>query len=255
VEFPDPFDHFLALVLVVAFPLRAKFVGYGRLLHTPPADQPGIRRWLYAQAMALQWGLALVRLASWAYGHKHHRPWGMLGLTLKPTPELLLVLGIAMTAAAVLFWQARRIARSEPALERVRTKLGAMRLILPHTHDERRRFLWLSLTAGVCEELLYRGFLMAYFGHWLGPLPSLLISAAVFGLGHLYQGPRGVLLTGLVGGFLGALYLLCGSIVPSMLLHAAGDMYSGWIAHAALSRDPAASAPLTEPAAVPPPTP
>jgi membrane protease YdiL (CAAX protease family) len=175
-------------------------------------------------------------------------------LTARWELAFFLVQGGAIAIAGILFWQARRVSRSEQALERVGPKLARMRLILPHTDEELRRFLWLSLTAGICEELLYRGFLLAYFGHWLGPIPSLVISSAIFGLGHLYQGVRGVGLTGFVGALLGVFYLLSGSIFPSMLLHAGGDMYSGWIAHAALSRERLKPL-VTSPASDPPPTP
>jgi hypothetical protein len=178
-----------------------------------------------------------------------------LGLTAAPELTFFLVSTGALVFAAVLLWQAGRIRRSEETLERVAPKLERMRLMLPHTAEELRRFLWLSLTAGICEELLYRGFLFAYLGHWLAPIPSLVVSSAVFGVGHLYQGVRGVLLTGLVGALLGILYLLCGSLFPSMLLHAIGDTYSGLIAQAALSRESRLAAAVTSPASDLPPTP
>jgi len=112
---------------------------------------------------------------------------------------------------------------------------------MPHTPTELRRFYGLSVTAGVCEELLYRGFLIAYLVHWFGLIPAAGISAVIFGLGHLYQGWRGVLTTGAVGAFLAAVYLLTGSLLASMVLHALMDVHSGNLAFHAFTREPPAS--------------
>ena len=58
--------------------------------------------------------------------------------------------------------------------------------------------------------------------------------ALVFGVGHSYQGPRGMLTTGLAGLALGALYLVSGSLPLPMAVHALSDAYSGTVGRAAL---------------------
>src|SRR5207244_124912 len=70
----------------------------------------------------------------------------------------------------------------------------------------------------------------------LGARPTAGIASVVFGLGHAYQGWRGMLLTGVVGAFLAALYLVSGSLITPMIVHALMDMRSGHLAFAALSR-------------------
>lgn len=63
-----------------------------------------------------------------------------------------------------------------------------------------------SVSAGVCEELIFRGFGRAYV-HWLWPSSSALALSVLTGLApgfaHLYQGRRGVLATAAVGVLLG----------------------------------------------------
>jgi uncharacterized protein len=226
-------DHFLALTLAVLFPIRAATFGYRRLVEAAEDDVPRVRRWLYKQAMTIQWSLSAVVAGLWI-GAK--RPWTALGLGVPNWPAFLTMLGVAVAVVVVLLWQARLIARNDETLDRVLGKLDRVRRVLPHTRDEMRRFVWLSITAGICEELLYRGFLFFYLRHWLDPFSSWAAAAALFGLGHSYQGPSGVVKTGIVGLLLGAAYWVCGSIVPSMVLHAGGDVYSGSLAYAALSR-------------------
>ena len=71
---------------------------------------------------------------------------------------------------------------------------------------------------------------------YLGPNETAF-PVALFGAAHLYQGAAGALGATLVGAVAAGLYLWCGSLVPSMLLHAAIDLSSGWMAYEVL-REP-----------------
>jgi membrane protease YdiL (CAAX protease family) len=106
-------------------------------------------------------------------------------------------------------------------------QLRPVAALLPRTPVERRFFALLALTAGICEELLYRGFGLAAL-RWAAPGltdPGLIVVTAVaFGFAHLYQGPAGVILTGLVGAFLAWIAIATGSLLPVMLLHALLDL-------------------------------
>jgi membrane protease YdiL (CAAX protease family) len=89
-----------------------------------------------------------------------------------------------------------------------------------------------SFTAGVCEELLFRGWLLWYFAEF-APYPvAIALSLASFGLGHAYQGVRGIVLTTLLGAVLLAIYLVAGTIWPAMLFHAAFDAANGLLGYA-----------------------
>ncbi len=230
---PTWVDHLLVLALAVFFPIRASTFGYRRLAMASPESVARVRRSLYVQALWLQWGLAALLLALWMW---RARGWEVLGLAARPTPWFKGIAGGSVVIAAFLLFQARQTSGNERALARVMKRLERVERMLPHTREELRTFFTLSATAGVCEELLYRGFLLWYLGHWLGPVASLALASLLFGIGHSYQGWRGMVLTGLVGAILGVVYLAAGSLYPAMLLHAAGDMHAGTIAQAALSR-------------------
>jgi membrane protease YdiL (CAAX protease family) len=106
---------------------------------------------------------------------------------------------------------------------------------MPHTAGERSVFVGVSVTAGFCEELLYRGFLMAY-AQWLGWWQAGIASAIVFGLSHAYQGSAGVVKTAVVGLVMAGLYAYSGSIWPGIVLHAALDLQAGAVAYEVFSR-------------------
>lgn len=103
----------------------------------------------------------------------------------------------------------------------------------PHGLVESLLWVALSISAGVCEEFVYRGYLLRQFSAWLGgPVPGLLLSALVFGLGHAYQGPWQVIVITLGYGVpLGALALLARGLGPSIVAHALEDIISGLFGH------------------------
>lgn len=94
----------------------------------------------------------------------------------------------------------------------------------------------LAVTAGFCEELWCRGFLIGYLAQWIGWWQAAVASSVLFGIGHAYQGTAGVLKTTGVGLVMAALYGYCGSLWPSIVLHTAIDVQSGAVGYEALSR-------------------
>lgn len=104
--------------------------------------------------------------------------------------------------------------------------------LLPEAGIERVAFLLVSVTAGICEEVLFRGFLIQFlaYGPLALPLAVALFAASLsFGLGHIYQGTKGVIGTA-VGGFVfGLLFLLCGNLWPGIILHALIDAQVVWV--------------------------
>ena len=121
--------------------------------------------------------------------------------------------------------------------------------ILPRDVVEVAGFVPVAITAGVCEEILYRGWLPWALAGWAGSVAAgFVAAAAVFGLGHLYQGRNGVALTGLLGLALGATAWWTGSLVPGQALHVAVDLVNGIAVGGALARMSRAPAPVTSPA-------
>jgi uncharacterized protein len=90
-------------------------------------------------------------------------------------------------------------------LDSIRGNFGALLLFLA--------LVWVVVV--FVEEMLFRGFLMTELRGLLGSggiglTANLLLVSTVFGLAHWYQGPSGVLTTGLVGGVLGFMFIRTG---------------------------------------------
>ena len=109
------------------------------------------------------------------------------------------------------------------------TKTGQnIRFLLPQNHLE--IFLWIltSITAGICEEIIFRGYFQRQFRAWTGNVPAgVLLSAAAFGAGHIYQGWRSAIIIVVYGLLFGILAEMRKSLRPGMMTHAWHDGFAG----------------------------
>lgn len=115
--------------------------------------------------------------------------------------------------------------------DKIRTRAGKaarkLAFLLPSTRQERRWWWLVCITAGICEEVVYRGFLLHYFHglpfHW--SLTWALVGSSVsFGIGHLYQGPAGAVQTFVIGFLFGGIFLVTGNLLLPVVLHAIMDL-------------------------------
>jgi membrane protease YdiL (CAAX protease family) len=233
-----PVDHLLGLVLGLLAPIRAIFI-YRKLMAAPEESLPRFRRAIYLGAILTQWALVAALALHWSL---QRRPWEALGLVPQWTPGLLGAGSAGLAMSLILLRQSRAALADPVAQEGLRRALAPLERLLPHDRGELRLFRGVALTAGVCEEALYRGFLIWYLGRFVGPWPAMIVAAIVFGLGHAYQGSKGVIKTGFAGLFLGAVYLVSGSLLAPMAFHALIDLHSGWVAYRVFGRPTAEAA-------------
>lgn len=105
--------------------------------------------------------------------------------------------------------------------------VGDIRALLPRTRGELRYGAALSLSAGVFEELLFRlGLPALIFAVTGDALAAFLGATVLFGVLHVYQGPLGILFSAILGAVFVLLYLVTGSIVVPIVLHALVDLRS-----------------------------
>jgi membrane protease YdiL (CAAX protease family) len=187
-----------------------------RLFHDPSA-----RLHHYRRGIAFEWaGAALVGLLALLAHSRLRSLW-------PPGEHPGVAAQIPALAVAVVAITAVYRFGGQPARRALAVQLRPVAALLPRTPSERRWFALLAVTAGICEELLYRGFGLAAL-RWVASdvrTPALiLISGAAFGFAHLYQGRLGVTLTGVLGAYLAWIVIATGSLVPVMLLHALLDL-------------------------------
>jgi membrane protease YdiL (CAAX protease family) len=107
----------------------------------------------------------------------------------------------------------------------------AIRNLLPQGPIEDVLFLATSLTAGFCEELIYRGYLQRQFTALTHAVTGgIVLQAIAFALTHGYQGWRFVLLIAVLATMLGLLAHWRKSLRPGMIAHALQDGVTGIVA-------------------------
>lgn len=103
-----------------------------------------------------------------------------------------------------------------------------VRWMMPRGRRERLAFTAISATAGLGEEITYRGFLIPVLGGALGePWTAALLTSMSFGVLHAYQGARGMIRAGILGMAFAAVFLVTGSLWPAILAHAIINVVSG----------------------------
>jgi membrane protease YdiL (CAAX protease family) len=133
--------------------------------------------------------------------------------------------GIAFAVGSVL--QVVLVRRNPKAREKILRTFQRLAFILPSTREERAWFVLVSITAGICEEVLYRGFLIRYLSDspWhAGIVAAAAIASISFGLAHGYQGLSGIVGTASIGAVMAVIFLSSGSLWLPMALHAIIDL-------------------------------
>ena len=217
-------DHLYVLIVAVIVPVSG-YITFNKLVRRAQAGEHINLAHLYNSTILTQWILFSVLVAVWSTAE---RTWADLGFGL--SFDLRLFAGIALTVLAMIFLaqQLRKLGDADSeSLEGMRCQLGKLEFIFPRNRSELSRFYAVSVTAGIVEETIWRGFMIWYLGHMMPIWAAAAISTIGFGIAHAYQGAANVPKVTLVGAAFTALYLLTGSLWLPMILHAIFDIVQG----------------------------
>lgn len=229
-------DHVFVLLIAVVQPIHGA-LAYRRYIARIKAGHAPNRARLYREIMALEWiAVAVLAVTWWALA----RPVANLGLVVPQGIGFWIGLGVVVMLTAFLYRSWRNVgslAEDEKAKQRV--LLGDLVQFLPRSSMEFRYFVGLSITAGIVEELIYRGFLLWYLALYVPLWVAVLLSSLIFGIGHGYQGVTGAIKTLLVGAAFAVMYVATGSIWLPIVAHAVLDILQGATILELLRRSPA----------------
>lgn len=217
-------DHVFILLLFVVQPVNG-VIELRRYLRQIEAGEAPDRAKFYLQTVIIEW-LAFAGLAAiWFY---YDRSLTSLGFTQPGGTGFwigaaLLLLGIGFLVRTL---RSVKSITDEERLEH-RESFGHLVHFLPHTRRDLRTFYGVSLTAGIVEETIYRGFVLWYLTQLMPIWAAVVVSAIFFGLAHGYQGANGVVRVGLVGLAFGAFFVLTGSIWLPIIGHVLLDALQG----------------------------
>jgi membrane protease YdiL (CAAX protease family) len=231
---PGVLDHLIVFGLVVASPIYNFGRAFPALRAAIARGEPHARRRFYLDAIISQWVITGAVAGLW---WRHDRPWSALGLGTGSGWQPWIGTALAAVMVTVLLVQVRA-ATAPSARASLVAQLQHSGPYLPHTRPEVRRWLGVSVTAGICEELLCRGFLVWYLDAWLPLAAAIPVAAVCFAVPHLWAGRQNALQAGVLALVWSGLFLVLGSLWAAMVIHAAIDITSGWIAYRVLSDEP-----------------
>jgi membrane protease YdiL (CAAX protease family) len=108
----------------------------------------------------------------------------------------------------------------------------ATQFLLPQGGVEIALWIALSITAGICEEAVYRGYLQKQFMALTKNVPAgIALSALVFGVAHSYQGFARASMISVMGAMSGILAYWRRSVRPGMIAHALQDVLGAFVRH------------------------
>lgn len=207
----------LLIVLLAAGSFASAF-------HSRHADLAAHRSLRYALGIGTEWCMFLI--AWWGLRFRRIRVAEILGFRrgLRAWGEDI--------AAAAIFWivslMILAVIRLILLLCHVDLATKTVLALAPHTVAELLVWIGLSLSAGFCEEFVFRGYFLRQFSSplhavWFG----VLVSSLLFGIAHGYQGFGGMLSITVYGALFCVLALLRSSLRPGMIAHAWQDIFAG----------------------------
>ena len=182
----------------------------------------------YVMTMAWEW--ILVGYVIWGARKRgatlHDLTGGKWGSPTDALIDVAIAIGFWLVSVVILGGISYALGLTRPEqMEAARRQIFPL---LPQSREEIALWLAVSATAGICEELLFRGYLQKQFAAATQSVAwGVLLQAVVFGVGHAYQGGRRIILIAIYGAMFGILAALKKSVRPGMLAHTLQDSLTG----------------------------
>ncbi|MCP1452401.1 CPBP family intramembrane glutamic endopeptidase [Priestia megaterium] len=181
-----------------------------------------LNKWrMYGGIVVTQWILVTIFLVYWLLTkHTFNNLFSIKKPLFSLDKDFLLSAGVGAGISIVML--VFTISFSKNAREKISERLSdeSIQFLLPSNFKERLFFLLIAVTAGVCEEIIFRGAMFHYFDHLpfhLSIVAIGIISSLLFGIVHLYQGWKGMLFTSYLGAIM--FFLFVGQVLCGFLSH------------------------------------
>jgi len=228
---PAPIAPLWHTVLITALILGNSFLGSSKVSGASGGSH-GSRLLLYAGTFITQ--LVLILIVWFGIRLRGVRFRDLIGGRWETVESFLLdvALAVGFLIASLLLLFVLRVALGLIDLHHLQKSTDdAVRILgplAPHSYLEAGFWLVLSVSAGLFEEIIFRGYLQRQFhGLLKNAALAIILSGIIFGLGHGYQGPRNMVVIAVFGMFFGLLAYLRKSLRPGMIAHGAQDSIAG----------------------------
>jgi len=218
-------QHLIALFLIVIAPIWDHFA----TKRLKASKESRVKIAYYRTIVIVGWLTSVIALVAvgWRVILTFNRDSASVSWLPQHSGSRTFVTGVLVGIFFVIILSALQARRSAAIQEKMEKAFLRLSFILPLNGVERTWWVFVALTAGICEEILYRGFLIHYFfaaPFHAGLAAAVIIAALIFGSAHLYQGISGVISTAILGLLFSAIFLMTGTLLVPMVLHALIDL-------------------------------
>jgi uncharacterized protein len=230
-EFPNLFDHVLVWIFGLIIPFMSGVQsrqGMDQITFTESVR----RRFYLANSLFLAMAASVILVAWWW----QDRPWSVMYFIpsfaiQNPAWTMAIVTLLSLLYIADILHSIKQVKKGQSIEEALEEGTP----FLPRHPRELPAYLLMCLSAGIFEEIIYRGYLVTYFkpeyNHGTGlPLLAICAPAVLFSLAHYYQGWQAVLKIFLLSVLLAIIFLLSQNILVVMLIHTVIDLLGGMLA-------------------------
>jgi uncharacterized protein len=220
---PTLIDQLLVVILGLVLPFFSGIRG-SEQMHKVHFDEATRRRFFLSNSLVL-WVLAAVAMGIWYW---NERPWSLMGFQKIVNQPLTWV----ATAAFVGFYVIEVIQNYLQKDQQQKTFEQWEHNIpfLPESYRELPAYILLCLSAAICEEIMYRGFMVNYFINPMKdgfPWIAVIFPAVMFSIAHFYQGYEAMGKIFILSALFGVIFIVSKSLLIVIVLHFLIDLFGG----------------------------
>jgi membrane protease YdiL (CAAX protease family) len=221
------FDHLFFFVVGIVLPLFS-YISSQAMKDIDEEDlmsDHSSKKDLYYSNGLMLWIGALLVTTNYVMSGK---PFERLGFSWPKIDTFVIGLTVTLSLVYIIdtYFSVRQYRKEKSADDKT------IEMILPKNWSEYKHYAFLAISAGICEEIVYRAFLINYLKELLAVGPSniffaILIPSVIFALSHLYQGWLNVLKIFTISLLFGNIYVFSESLLIVIILHVLVDLVSG----------------------------
>ncbi len=216
----QPISYLIVAVLVGLVVPIYSMLGNGEKIKELISESPELKISMYVQSIIFQWIMVGLILLSLFYNGDSVDKIGLDFLN-----EPLMVLGL-FGGGLLSLWVFDNYDIPKLDLEKFKRDNKDVMYLIPTNQKEHNWAVAISFTAGICEEIIFRGFTFWQLSQFLPIIPSILIVNLLFALSHFATKMKNMVFAFLFGIFWSITFIYTGSLWLAMLMHIIIDLYS-----------------------------